>query len=372
MKTRAAVLYGYNEPIKVEEVELDAPKAGELRVKMVAAGVCHSDWHVVKGDWMSAINFGLPVILGHEGAGIVEEVGPGVTRFEPGDHVAMSFIPSCGHCKWCVTGHSNICDLGQYIMQGPLLDGTCRFHNASGQDLGQMLLLGTFAEHTVVPEASVVKIEKNYPLDKAALVSCGVTTGISAVTQRAKVPAGSTVLVLGIGGVGMNVVQAAAASGARMVIAADQFDHKLEWAKQFGATHTINVKKEDLVTKAQELTWGEGVNYAFEVIGTAETIGQAFDATSKGGTTVVVGVSPMSHTQIPVNAFILSAFEKGLLGTIFGSANPQADIPKVLQMYEAGKIKLDELITRTYKLEDVNEAYSDMLEGKNIRGVVMF
>ncbi len=368
MKTRAAVLYDLNQPMQVEELELDEPKAGEVLIKMAAAGACHSDWHVVTGDSMA----GIPTILGHEGAGVVQSVGPGVTRIKPGDHVVLTFIPSCGHCQWCVSGMSQICDLGMFIVQGPQIDGTYRFHNKDGQDIGQYLLCSTFSEYTVANEASVCVIDPTIPLDKACLVGCGVATGYGAVTNRAKVTHGSSVLVIGIGGVGINVVQAAAGSSASMIIAADQFDHKLEWAKQFGATHTINTKKEDLVTKVLELTQGAGVNFSFEVIGNPDLIGEAFNATSKGGTIVAVGVSPISSQSIPINPHILTIFQKSLLGTIYGTANAQVEIPRLLQMYKVGKLKLDELITKTYKLDDVNEAYSDMLAGKNLRGVILF
>jgi S-(hydroxymethyl)glutathione dehydrogenase/alcohol dehydrogenase len=368
MKTRAAVLYNVQEPMKIEELELDEPKPGEVRVKMVAAGMCHSDWHLVTGD--SPAMF--PIILGHEGAGVVDAVGPGVARTKPGDHVVLTFIPSCGHCKWCVNGMAQLCDLGAHLSLNSQLDDTYRFHNKDGQDIGQYLLVSTFAEYTVVPEASVCVIDKSLPLDKACLVGCGVATGYGAATNRAKVTPGSTVLVVGVGGIGTNVVQGASASSASMVIAADIFDHKLEWAKEFGATHTINAKKDDLVSKVMEMTNGQGVDFAFEAIGTPETVGQAFAATGKGGTTVAIGVNPWSAETLPISPFMLTLYQKSLMGTLYGTSNPQTEIPKLLNLYKVGKLKLDQLITKTYKLDDVNEGYADMIGGKNIRGVIMF
>lgn len=368
MKTKVGVIYGLNEPIKVEEMELDDPKAGEVRVKMVAAGICHSDWHVITGD----IPAPLPMALGHEGSGIVDAVGPGVTRVKPGDHVVLTFIPSCGHCKWCIQGMAQLCDLGAGIIQGLQLDGTHRFHTKDGEGVGQMCLISTFAEYSVVPEASVCPIDKSFPLDKACLVGCGVATGFGAVTNRAKVRPGDTVLVLGVGGIGINAIQGAVASNASVIIAADQFDSKLEWAKEFGATHTINVKKDDLISKVYEYTDGVGVDFAFEAIGTPETVGQAFAATGKGGTTVAIGVNPATAETLPINAFVLTLYQKSLMGTLYGTSNPMTEIPKLLNLYKVGKLKLDELITKTYTLEGVNDAYADMLAGKNLRGVINF
>jgi S-(hydroxymethyl)glutathione dehydrogenase/alcohol dehydrogenase len=267
---------------------------------------------------------------------------------------------------------AQLCDLGAGILAGPQLDGTYRFHDKDGQDIGQMCIISTFSEYTVVNQDSVCLIDNSYPLDKACLVGCGVATGYGAVTNRAKVTPGSTVLVVGVGGIGMNAIQGAAAANASMVIAADVFDHKLEWAKEFGATHTINAKKDDLVSKVMEMTNGQGVDFSFEAIGTPETVGQAFAATGKGGTTVAIGVNPAAAETIPISPFMLTLYQKSLMGTLYGTSNPQTEIPKLLNLYKVGKLKLDQLITKTYKLDDVNEAYADMIAGKNIRGVIMF
>jgi S-(hydroxymethyl)glutathione dehydrogenase/alcohol dehydrogenase len=367
MKTKAAVLYEQNKGLVVEELDLKEPGPGQVLVKMTAAGICHSDWHAVTGD----MPVPMPMAMGHEGAGVVQAVGPGVTHTKPGDHVVLTFIPSCGHCKWCVQGLTMLCDMGAQILAGTL-DGGYNLTNKDGQGIGQMCVISTFSEYTIAPAASVCVVDKSYPLDKACLVGCGVATGYGAAVNRAKVTPGSTVLVLGIGGIGMNVVQGAAASSASMIIAADKVDYKLERAKEFGATHTINVDKEDLVAKVTELTNGEGVNFAFEAIGLPTTIGQAFACAGKGSTTVAIGVNPMTAEQVPISPFVLVLYQKSLMGTLYGTSQPQVEIPKLLNLYKVGKLKLDELITKTYTLDQINDAYDDMLAGKNIRGVITF
>jgi NDMA-dependent alcohol dehydrogenase len=367
MKTRTAVIYAPGEPIRIEEIELDPPRDHEVLVRMVAAGICHSDYHIISGELPSY----LPLALGHEGAGIVEAIGPNVTNCKVGDHVVLSFIPSCGKCRYCTSGHSNLCNMGASILMGPQLDGTFRLHGEKG-DIGQMCVISTFSERTVVSDMSVVAVDDYYPLNRAVLVGCGVPTGIGAVIHRAKVTPGSTVMVIGCGGIGMNAVQGAALAGARMIIAVDVNDFKLEKAKEFGATHTINSKKEDPVAIAKDLTWGEGVDYAFEAIATPATIGQAYAATGKNGTVVVIGLTPATAESIPIPPLDLVLFQKTLMGTLYGDSQPRYDIPNLLKMYHAGKVKLDELVTRTYTLDQVNEAYADMIAGKNIRGVIEF
>ena len=367
MKTRTAVIYAPGEPIRVEEIELDPPKDHEVLVRMAAAGICHSDYHIISGELPSY----LPLALGHEGAGIVEEVGPNVTNCKPGDHVVLSFIPACGHCRYCIAGHSNLCNMGANILMGPQLDGTFRMHGEKG-DVGQMCVISTFSERTVVSDMSVVVVADYYPLNRAVLVGCGVPTGIGAVIHRAKVEPGSTVMIIGCGGIGMNVVQGAALAGARMIIAVDINDFKLEKAKELGATHTINSKNQDPVQISKDLTWGEGVDYAFEAIATPATIGQAYAALGKNGTLVVIGLTPATAESIPIPPLDLVLFQKTVMGTLYGDSQPRYDIPNLLKMYHAGKIKLDEMVTRTYTLDQVNEAYADMLAGKNIRGVIEF
>ncbi len=367
MKTRTAVLYTPGEPIRVEEIELDPPKEHEVQVRMVAAGICHSDYHIVSGELPGY----LPLALGHEGAGIVEEVGPLVTNCKPGDHVILSWIPTCGTCYYCVSGHSNLCNLGAATLLGPLLDGTFRMHNGAA-NIGQFCLVGSFSERTVVSDMSLVVIDKEYALNRAVLVGCGVPTGVGAVIHRAKVVPGSTVMVIGCGGIGMNIVQGAALAGARMIIAVDIHDWKLEKAKEFGATHTVNARNEDPVAKATELTWGLGVDYAFEAIATPETIGQAALATGKNSTIVIVGLTPSTVKSMPISPLMLVLYQKTVMGTLYGDSQPLNDIPNLLKMYKAGKIKLDELVSRTYTLDQINEAYADLTAGRILRGVVEF
>ena len=314
-----------------------------------------------------------PVIGGHEGAGEVVEVGPGVTNLQPGDHVVFGFIPSCGRCPSCSTGHQNLCDLGAFLFAGrQVTDFTAR-HHARGQDLGLMCCNGTVGEYTVASEASCIKIENDIPLDKAALVGCGVTTGWGSAVYAADVQPGETVVVVGCGGVGMNAVQGAAMAGARHVVAVDPVEFKREQAEIFGATHSAKdiAEATELVN---ELTWGALANKVILTMGVAqgEYIQPALAMTSKGGRVVQTAVAPFSVDSVSMNLFELTMYEKQLVGAIFGSANPRRDIPRLLRLYKEGKLKLDELVTREYTLEEVNQGYQDMRDGKNIRGVINY
>ena len=367
MKTRAAVIYAPGEPIRIEEVELDPPGNHEVLVRMVAAGICHSDYHIVTGDLPSY----LPMALGHEGAGVVEAVGSGVTNCKPGDHVVLSWIPSCGSCRYCTSGHANLCNLGATTLVGAQLDGTFRMHR-DDVNIGQFCLVSTFSERTVVPDISIVVIDDAYPLNRAVLVGCSVITGVGAVIHRAKVEPGSTVLVVGCGGIGTNAVQGAALVGARMIIAVDIYDFKLEKAREFGATHIINAQKEDVAQVVTDLTGGQGVDYAFDAIAMPETIGQCYTCTGKNGTIVIIGLAPTTVTSIPIPPLEFVLYQKAVMGTLFGDSQPRHDIPNLLAMYQAGKLKLDELVSRTYTLDQVNTAYADLLAGENIRGMIEF
>lgn len=369
MKTRAAVLYALKEPLCIEELEIDEPRAGEVRVKMAAVGLCHSDYHVMAGDRPVAM---LPMALGHEGAGVVERVGPGVTRVKPGDHVVLTFIPSCGKCAWCISGRSYACAEGAGLSKGPQRDGTYRLHNARGQDVGAFCMLGAFSEYVIAHQDSVCVVDQDLPLDVVCLVGCGVAGGFGAAVNRAKVTPGSSVLVVGVGGVGMNVIQGARVASATTIIAADRGDRKLAWAKEFGATHTVNTTKEELVPRVMEITNGAGVDYAFEAISSPATIAQAYAATGKLGTIVVIGLSPATADQIPISPLSLVLGQKTLMGTLYGASNPQLDIPRLLKLFRHGQLKLNELVTQTYTLDQINQGYADMLAGKNIRGVVKF
>ncbi len=381
MKSRAAVLWGVNQEWKIEEIDIDPPKAGEVLVNWKAAGLCHSDEHLVTGDmvppeevWpLMGIEDFFPVIGGHEGAGIVMEVGPGVTSVQPGDHVSASFVPSCGRCRYCSTGRQNLCDAGiGTFVGGMITDGTHR-HFINGKPVTLMAKVGTFSEFACVAENSLIKVEADYPLECVALVSCGVATGWGSAANRAQVSPGDTVVVVGIGGIGINAVQGAKMAGARRVIAVDPVEFKREKAMEFGATHTF-ASMEEAMPAVGELTWGQmadkvimtpGVMY-----GDMMQLGTAL--AGKGGTIVVTAVAPMTQTHSAVNLFELAMWNKEIKGTIFGSLNPRADIPRLLGMYRDGQLKLEELITKRYTLDEINEGYRAMRDGENIRGVIVY
>ena len=366
MQTQAAVVYEHNKPVVVDNLELDEPKANEVLLRMVASGVCHSDWSVINGT----IYYDPPVALGHEGAGVIERVGAGVSYARPGDRVVLSFVSYCGECRMCQMNCVALCE-GFSTRRGYLLDDTCRLHNKGGQPIPQMSRIGTMSEYTVVPEQSLVNIDPRYPLEKAALVGCGVTTGVGAVLNTAQVKPGSCVAVIGTGGVGLNVIQGSVLASAERIIAVDRVERKLDFAKTFGATDVVNASECDTVEAVQELTNGLGVDYAFEVIGNPKTVEQAYAMVRPAGTAVAVGVCHRdAQANIPAQNLVLK--EKRLIGSFYGSANPRVDMPNILKLYEEGKLKLDELITQNYRLEQINEAFADMEAGKNARGVILF
>ena len=369
MQTKAAVLWNVNDPWSVEEVELGDPVAGEVLVKLAASGMCHSDEHLVTGD----IPAPLPIIGGHEGAGVVEKVGPGVTSVAEGDHVVLGFIPSCGRCKWCARGQQNLCDLGQFLMSPvAIADNTYRV-TAKGQGLGRMCQLGTFSPYVTVHEASCIKIDDDIPLDKACLIGCGVTTGWGSSVYAAKVTPGDTVVVVGLGGIGTSAVQGARLAGARYIVAVDPVEFKREQAMQFGATHTA-ADVDEAFKLVTDVTWGQMADKALITTGSADgdLIAPVMSLVSKGGRVVVTAVGPFAQTDVKLSLFELTLWQKELVGSLFGSANPRADIPKLCTLYRDGQLKLDEMITRTYALEDVNQGYQDMRDGKNIRGVITY
>ncbi|MDG3015324.1 NDMA-dependent alcohol dehydrogenase [Speluncibacter jeojiensis] len=370
MKTKGAILWGINEPWSVEEIELGDPHEGEVQVELAASGLCHSDHHLVTGD--TPLPF-FPAIGGHEGAGVITKVGPGVKDLKEGDHVVLAFIPACGKCEPCSTGHQNLCDLGANLLTGQSIsDGTARIQ-ARGKDVLPMCLLGTFAPYVTVHQASVVKIDEYIPLEVAALVGCGVTTGWGSVTNVAEVRPGENVVVVGVGGVGINSVQAAAVSGAKHIIAIDPVEYHREQAKRFGATHTFSSMAE-AIGPVMELTWGKMAEKVVITVGRigGEDIDPAMTLTAKGGRCVVVGMGAMADMDVKLNLFLLAMLQKSLQGAIFGGANPRKEIPSLLSMYKAGKLNLDGLITNTYRLEDINQGYQDMLEGKNLRGIIKY
>jgi S-(hydroxymethyl)glutathione dehydrogenase/alcohol dehydrogenase len=370
MKTRAAVLWGVNEEWKVEDVELDDPRRGEVLIKTKVAGMCHSDEHMVTGD-MIMPHF--PCIGGHEGAGEVLAVGEGVTTVEPGDHVSLSFIPSCGRCKWCASGRQNLCDLGIHLFDiGMMTDGRVA-HRTGDTTLARMCQLGSFSEHMLVSEAAVVKVDPDIPWHAAALVSCGVATGFGSSVHRAEVKPGDTVAVIGIGGIGINAVQGAKLAGAKHVYAIDPIEFKREKAMEFGATHTFS-SIDEATGKIAELTGGEMANKVILAVGvmSGDLVEPALTMTAKGGTTVMTAVASMLDSKADLNSFMFAMMEKELKGSLFGSGNPRVDIPALLSMYQAGTIKLDELVTNRYTLDNINQGYEDLRNGVNIRGVVEF
>ncbi len=362
---KAAVLYKPNTPLEVVDIQQQGPQAGEARVKVMAAGVCHSDWHIMNGDW----TLPLPMVLGHEAAGIVEEVGAGVTHVTPGDHIIFSFRPQCGRCPYCVVGRSILCD-GHKSVRWAMLDGSTRLKR-DGQDIFQMARIGTFSERVVCPSEMLVPIRKDMPWPQAALVGCCVPTGVGAVTRCAKVEAGASVVVIGCGGVGLNVVQGARLAGAEKIIACDLVDRKLEFATEFGATHTINAKRDNVVDRVRELTGGRGADYAFDAIGSEATTLQILDAIRNGGTAVIVGMAAMS-VRAPIAPYPMALQEKTLKGTLYGSIRPLVDMPQLVDLYMTGKLKIDQLVSRTYKIEEINEGFQRMLAGEVARGVIVF
>jgi len=380
MKSRAAVLHGLNQPWVIEEIDVDPPKTGELIVHWMVAGLCHSDEHFVTGDMVPPAEMleavgappFFPIIAGHEGAGVVVEVGPGVTSVQPGDHVSASFIPSCGRCRYCSTGRQNLCDAGAGTLgSGMITDGTDR-HFLNGQPIKMMAKLGTFSQYSCVAEASVIKVESDLPLEAVALVSCGVATGFGSATTRADVRPGETVVVVGIGGIGINAVQGAALAGAKRVIAVDPVEFKREKAMELGATHTF-ASMEEAMPAVMEMTWGQMADKVIMTPGVlyGEMMQLGTALAGKGGTIVVTAIAPITQTESSVNLFELAMWNKEIKGTIFGSLNPRNDIPRLLSMYREGQLKLDELITKRYTLDEINDGYEAMRQGLNIRGVVM-
>jgi NDMA-dependent alcohol dehydrogenase len=370
MKTKGALLHGIDQDWKVEEIEVGDPVASEVQVDLVASGMCHSDEHVKTGaspvpSW--------PFLGGHEGAGVVTRVGPGVVGLEEGDHVVTAFIPACGVCPACSGGHQNLCDLGMFLLMGEAIaDSTFRV-KAGGEGVVRMCQLGTFSPTITVHQASVVKIEKDLPLDKAALVGCGVSTGWGTATTIGDVRPGETVVVMGAGGVGMNAVQGAAAAGAKHVVVIDPVAAKREWAMDFGATHTFD-NAEKAMAAVGELTYGRMAEKALITVGDihGEDIEIAMNLIGKGGRVVVTGMGNAMNMDVTLNLFMFTLLQKDLQGAIFGGTNPRKEIPWLLSMYREGKLKLDELVTKTYALEDINQGYQDMRDGKNIRGVITY
>jgi S-(hydroxymethyl)glutathione dehydrogenase/alcohol dehydrogenase len=362
---KAAVCFAPSSRLDVVEVEQERPRTAEARVKVMGAGICHSDWHIMNGDWQVP----LPMVLGHEAAGIVEEVGPGVTGVKPGDHVIFSFRPHCGRCLYCSIGRTILCD-GHTSPRWLMIDGTHRLHR-HGQPIKQMARIGTFSESVVCPAEMLVPIRKDMPWPQAALVGCCVPTGWGAVNRCARVEAGASVVVIGCGGVGLNIVQGARLAGAGRIIACDLLPNKLEFALEFGATHTINAEREDVVERVRALTGGRGADYAFDGIGSEATTLQILEAIRPGGTAVIVGMAPHA-ARAPIGPYWMALQEKALKGTMYGSVRPNLDFPILVDLYMEGRLKLDPLVSRTYAIEEINEGFAAMRGGQVARGVVVF
>lgn len=370
MKTKGALIWEFNQPWTIEEIEIGDPHKHEVKVQMEASGMCHSDHHLVTGGIPMA---GFPVLGGHEGAGIITEIGEGVEDLEVGDHVVLAFIPSCGKCPSCQAGLRNLCDLGAGLLGGAAVsDGTFRIQ-AKGQDVYPMTLLGTFSPYMVVHESSVVKIDKSIPFEVACLVGCGVTTGYGSATRAADIRPGDDVAIIGVGGVGMAALQGAVNAGARHIFAVDPVEWKRDQSLKFGGTHAY----EDLNAAMMGIAEATAGLMAKKVIVTVgelkgEDIDTYLNLTAKGGTCVLTAIGSLLDTNVTLNLAMLTLMQKNLQGTIFGGGNPHFDIPQLLSMYKAGKLNLDDMVTRQYKLEQINDGYKDMLEGRNIRGIIRY
>ena len=365
-RAKAVVCREINQPVVVEEIEVESPRRGEVMIRLAACGVCHSDYSVTTGT----IPFPPPVVLGHEGAGIVIEVGEGVTEIAVGDAVVSSFVSMCGKCRYCQTGRPQLCDQAAKAAY-TLPDGTVRTKDRQGKPLNIFSGCGVMAEVATLHVDNTVKIAKDIPLDRAALVSCGVMTGVGAVVNTARVAPGSVTVVFGCGGVGLNAIQGCVIAGAAMIVAVDMSDAKLEMARQFGATHVLNAKTEENVVKAIRKMTGGGADYAFECVGYGEIAAQAYGCLRKGGTAVVVGVASQKDTTT-LRTASLTFEEKTLTGSYFGSARPREDFPRLLALYRAKRLKLDELITRSYTIDEAPQAFANLAAGRNARGVIVF
>ena len=375
MKTKAAVLYqmglpapyGESAPLHIEEMLLDGPGSGEILVEVAAAGLCHSDLSVLDGSRPRV----MPMVMGHEGAGIVREVGPNVTEFVGGDHVVFSFVPSCGRCVFCATGRAALCENGAKAnAAGTLLSGARRFTNAQGQVCNHHLGVCAFTQHTVVAQESLVKIDPTVPLDRAALFGCAVLTGVGAVVNTARVEAGSAVAVFGMGGVGLSAVMGARASGAYPIIAVDVLDDKLTLARAVGASHTVNAVTENPVEAIREINRG-GAQYVFESVGHERVLIQAYESTGRGGTTITIGL-PHPSKQFTVSAVSLVVEERTVKGSYMGSAVPRRDIPRYIRLYQAGLLPVEKLLTHSLALEDINSAFDRLARAEAVRQIITF
>lgn len=371
MKTRGAIITKAPGRYEVAELDLEEPRQGEIMVKLTASGLCHTDDHIATGDMAYGT---YPVCGGHEGAGTVVQVGPHTTGWSEGDHVVFSFLPVCGKCRWCSRGMQNLCDRGAGLLTGARHSDPASYRmSLDGQPVGQMFGISTFSEYTTVDVDNAIKVAPDAPLETLCLLGCGVGTGWGSAVNAAGIYPGDTVIVMGVGGIGINAVQGAKHAGAANIIAADPLEFKRASARQFGATHAV-----DSIAEAAELarsfTNGQGADAAIVAVGvtTPEHVADAFAAIRKAGTVVVTGVGDMNARNLPISIFELTVFQKRLQGALFGASNPAVDIPWLIDMYSRDMLKLDELVTARYRLDQVAQGYDDLHAGKNIRGVVVY
>jgi Zn-dependent alcohol dehydrogenase len=358
---KAAVCYEFGTPLSVEEVEIDPPRTGEVKVRMVAVAICHSDIHYIRGDWKAEV----PIVVGHEAAGIVDAVGEGVTHVAPGDPVVVSLLRSCGRCFYCATGASYLCN-GTFA-----LDTESRLRNQQGVPLRHGLGTAAFAEYAVVDQSQVVPVPVDLPLECAALLACCVITGVGAVVNTAQVAPGSSVVIIGAGGVGLNAIQGALLAGATPIIALDMLEAKLQAARAFGATHTLNAGQPDMRRAIKEIIGGRGADYVFVTVGSAEAAAQGLRLIRAGGTLVIVGI-PRQEATMPLRVYDVAWIAQTIKGSVMGSARLSVDVPRLVRLYRQGRLKLDELITARYPLERINEAIAVAERGETIRNVIVF
>ena len=368
MKVRAALLQEVPGKWEVREVELDAPRAGEVLVKIAATGMCHSDDHFATGD----ITVGhLPLCGGHEASGVVQEVGPGVRSLKPGDHVVTSFVPSCGRCRWCAGGQHNLCDNGALMLEGHQLDGSYRMH-LDGEPVAQAGMISGFADYSVMPELSCIRVTPDIPLELASLLGCAVPTGWGSAVNAAKVGPGDIVVVMGAGGIGISAVQGAVHAGASRVVVVEPVTSKHQLCQEFGATDVL-ASVEEATDLVRSLTNGQGADSAIICVGvlTSENVRDAFAAIRKAGTVVVTAAAPDTLSSLELGPLELTMYQKRVQGSIYGMMSPAKDVPRLVEMWRSGALNLSEMVSNTYGLDDINQGYADMHAGLNIRGLVV-
>jgi S-(hydroxymethyl)glutathione dehydrogenase/alcohol dehydrogenase len=365
---KAAVFREVGTPIEIEEIEVAEPNPGEVLVRLAASGVCHSDYHIVIGEWQTVPT---PVVLGHEGAGIVEAVGEGVDHVAPGEPVVLSWSPSCGRCHYCVTGRPHLCEVAEgTAYRSVMFDGTSRMRR--GQErIYSFMTVGSFGEYAVVPASGAIPMRDDVPFDRAALVGCAIATGWGSAVNTVTIPPGASAVVIGCGGVGLSALQGAANCSAVPLIAVDVSDAKLELAQQLGATHVVNAERDDPIEAVRAITGGRGADFTFEAIGIAATIEQAAAMLAPAGTAVLIGQVP-DGVKITLDPLLISDREHRIVGSNYGSCAPAVDFPRILDLYVNGALDLDSMVSRRIGLEDINEAFEAIGRGEEVRSVIIY